>query len=49
MDGLSQKENSQTIQTTEMEQGQENLRLLEAILFAATEPVSEKYLANKLP
>ena len=49
MDGLSQKENSQTLQTPEMEQDQENLRLLEAILFAATEPVSEKYLANKLP
>ncbi|MEE2955341.1 MAG: SMC-Scp complex subunit ScpB [Pseudomonadota bacterium] len=49
MDGLSQKENSQTKQTPEMEQDQENLRLLEAILFAATEPVSEKYLANKLP
>ena len=49
MDGLSQKENSQIIQTPKMQQEQENLRLLEAILFAATEPVSEKYLANKLP
>ena len=49
MDGLIQKEDTQTLQGPVMEKDRENLRLLEAILFAATEPVSEIYLANKLP
>ena len=49
MDGLIQKEDTQTLQGPVMEEDRENLRLLEAILFAATEPVSEIYLANKLP
>ena len=47
MDGLIQKEDTHTLQGPVMEKDRENLRLLEAILLAATEPVSEIYLANK--
>ena len=32
-----------------MQRDRENLRLIEALLFASTEPVSEIYLAKKLP